>query len=82
MDQLTYCRYYHRIMDFDVERCFGCPLLQGGGNGRGADCLFDVPVKQGRLMELPYTPRDRFAFYEILIQKGIVERKDNCWDFK
>lgn len=82
MDQLTYCRYYHRIMNFDVERCSGCPLLQGGGNGRGADCLFDVPVKQGRLMELPHTPRDRFAFYEILIQKGIVERKDNCWDFK
>ena len=80
MDQLAYCRYYHRIMDFDVERCSGCPLLQGGGNGRGADCLFDVPVKQGKLLELPYTPRDRFAFYEILIQKGIVQRKDNSWD--
>lgn len=80
MDQLAYCRYYHRIMDFNVERCSGCPLLQGGGNGRGADCLFDVPVKQGKRLELPYTPRDRFAFYEILIQKGIVQRKNNSWD--
>ncbi len=79
-DQLIYCRFHHRIMDFDVDRCSGCPLLQGSRNGKGADCFYDVPVKQGRLLELPYTPRNRFAFYEILMQKGIVGRKDNSWD--
>ena len=71
---------YYKDLHFDVERCSGCPLLQGGGNGRGADCLFDVPVKQGKRLEIPYTPRNRFAFYEILIQKGIVQRKNNSWD--
>ena len=80
LSQLTYCRFHHRIMGYDAERCAGCPLMQGSGNGRGADCLYDVPIKQGSLMDIPDAPRDRFAFYEILIQKGIVWRKDISWD--
>lgn len=78
--QMAYCRFHHRIMQFDEKRCTWCPLKRSSGNGKCADCLYDVPIKQGAPMEIPCAPRDRFAFYEILIQKGIVQRKDISWD--
>jgi hypothetical protein len=80
LHELTYCRYYHRIIDFNTERCAACPLYRGSAQGRGADCLYDIPISNGKPLEIPQNPIDRYAFYELLIQKGILHRKDISWD--
>lgn len=79
-EQGAYCRYYHKIMEYDSERCWDCPLLQGGANGMGSDCEYDEPVYEGNGVLIPSAPRDRYAYYEILMQRGILLHKDISWD--
>jgi len=64
-----YCRLNHSVGKRCMKACESCPMYKK--KGRRSVCEWSLPV-YGALPYIPLTTADAFAYFDVLLEKGLV----------